>query len=75
MAENIKLPPHIWLHVDKAFCAFFFSMAALNAFILMNYTQTVWVNFKMFGILGLTFVFMFGLAIYISKHADEAETS
>ena len=39
--------------------------------------EEIWVNFKLFGMLGLTLVFMIGLAIYLSYHAsntDEDET-
>jgi intracellular septation protein len=34
----------------------------------------VWVNFKLFGLFGLTLAFMLGLGVYLSRHMKEEPT-
>jgi intracellular septation protein len=39
----------------------------------MNYSTDAWVNFKMFGSLGLMLVFIIAQTIYLSRHIKEEE--
>jgi len=57
---------------------FFIMVGALNLIVYEIYAKGMddldtWVNFKMFGILGLTIVFMVAQGIYMSKHAEEVK--
>jgi intracellular septation protein len=48
--------------------AFFAVMGALNLYVAFNYSTDAWVNFKLFGGMGLMLVFTVAQGIYISKH-------
>ncbi len=73
--EQIKLPEPIWVHLNTSWAAFFASMGATNLFVAYNYSTETWVNFKMFGFMGLmlAFIVLQGLLLgkYIEKNGDK----
>ena len=76
MSHAISVPKKIWKNLNLSWGVFFIIVGALNLIVYEIYAKQqnnldAWVNFKMFGILGLTLVFMIAQGIYISKHAEE----
>ncbi len=63
----------VWRRVNFAWVAFFVSLGGLNLFVVYNYDTETWVNFKLFGTLGLTFLFAFGQAYYLMRLTPEPE--
>ena len=43
-------------------------MGCLNLWVAFNFSTSIWVNFKLFGGLGLMFAFVAAQAVYLSKH-------
>ena len=52
-------------------------MGTANLYVVYNYDMDAWVNFKLFGVLGLTIVFIIIQAIYLTRHVapDEQDES
>ena len=50
---------------------FFASMGFLNLYVIYHFDTNAWVNFKLFGMLGFTLVFVLWQAFYISKYMKE----
>ena len=78
MSHAINVPKQVWKKVNLSWGIFFIIVGGLNLIVYEIYAKQMddidaWVNFKMFGILGLTLVFMIGQGIYISRHAEEIE--
>ena len=76
MSHAISVPRDIWKKLTFIWGAFFIFMGILNyivAFYFAGVDDKNWVNFKLFGILGLTFVFMIAQGIYLAKHAEPME--
>jgi len=48
-------------------------MGLLNLYVAFNYTLDVWVNFKMFGSMGLMFAFIIAQSVFLSKYMKDAE--
>jgi len=74
MEKQIKLPDEIWGRVGFAWMAFFAVIGVLNlvmAFIVFKGNTAAWVNFKVFGITAIFFVFFLGQALMLSKHIQE----
>lgn len=71
MEKNVQLPDSIWTRLNLAWAAFFTLMGVTNLYVAMNYSTDAWVNFKMFGSLGLMLVFIIGQTIYLSRHIKE----
>lgn len=50
---------------------FFASMGALNLWVAYTFSTDVWVNFKLFGTMGLTIAFVIAQALYMSRFAED----
>ena len=68
MDHAITLPDEIWTRLNLAWVAFFFAMGVLNLYVAYSYSEATWVNFKLFGFLGLTLLFMLAQGFYLSRH-------
>ncbi len=71
MEKSMTLSPPIWTRLNLSWVAFFLAMGVLNLYVVYNYSTDTWVNFKLFGLMGLTFVFVLGQGIYLMKHMQE----
>lgn len=75
MGKDIKLPDAAWLKLTYAWIVFCLALAALNLYIAEFWSQEAWVNFKVFGILGITLVFTIGTGLYMYRLASEEENT
>ena len=75
MAEHIQLPAAIWFRLNIAWILFFIMSGLANLYVAFNFDEATWVNFKLFGLLGLTIVFIIVQSIYLAKHAVEVPNS
>jgi len=64
--NSLTLPQRAWQKLNCVWISFFAVMGLLNLYVVYTFTTDFWVNFKLFGTLGLTFVFVLlqGLLIY-----------
>lgn len=67
MDHAIALPDAAWRRLNFAWSTFFVAMGALNLYVAYGFAENVWVNFKLFGLLGLTLVFSLAQGIYIAR--------
>ncbi len=73
MESNICLHNAIWIRLNYAWAVFFIIMGTINIYVAYNYSTDIWVNFKLFGGIGLTLLFVFIQAIYLTKHYSTKE--
>jgi intracellular septation protein len=52
---------------------FFIISGVTNIYVAYNFSQDAWVNFKLFGLMGMTFVFMILQGIYLARYAENTE--
>ena len=71
MSNVIEVPKAIWQKVNTMWAGFFAAIGVLNLVIAYNFSEEFWVNFKMFGVFGLTFLFIILQVFYLQKHAVE----
>ncbi|MFZ1344673.1 septation protein A [Thiothrix eikelboomii] len=71
MSNAMQVPAQIWTKVNWMWAAFFVFIGVLNLVVAYNFSEAIWVDFKLFGILGLTFVFVIAQAIYLQRHMIE----
>jgi intracellular septation protein len=75
MGGQIDLPASVWQRLNFAWIAFFGLMGLLNVYVAYSYPTPVWVNFKVFGSLGLMLLFLLAQAVYLSRHLKNEEPS
>jgi intracellular septation protein len=73
MEKQVTLPDFVWTRLNLAWAAFFTLMGIANLWVAMNYSTDAWVNFKMFGSVGLMLVFIIGQTLYLSRHIKEEQ--
>jgi intracellular septation protein len=71
MGRNLTLPRTVWYRLNVAWAVFFTAMGFLNLYVVYNFDTETWVNFKLFGIIGLTLVFIIAQSFYIGRHIEE----
>lgn len=72
LSAQIELPAFVWRRLNLAWVTFFLTIGAVNLYVAYRYEESVWVNFKLFGMLGLTVVFVLLQSVYLSRHMPEA---
>tara|TARA_B100001123_G_scaffold227114_1_gene255559 strand:- start:952 stop:1518 length:567 start_codon:yes stop_codon:yes gene_type:complete len=71
-----KISDKAWLDMTYLWAFAFFSIGVVNLYFMFYTSLDTWVNFKFFGVLGMTFIFAILNAIYLSRFtAKEAGKS
>lgn len=68
---KFEMPDQVWRLLNNLWIGFFTAMGGLNLFIAQNYSTDVWVNFKLFGSMGLMLVFLIAQGFIIAKYIKE----
>ena len=71
MGEGIKLPEPVWTKLCIAWGVFFLFKGSVNLWVATTFSTDVWVNFKLFGGMGLMLAFVLAQALWISRHVIE----
>ena len=68
MEGKVELPALIWHRLNTGWVLFFLFSGALNLYVVYSFSTEFWVNFKLFGLLGLTLLFGIGQSLYLMHH-------
>ncbi len=76
MGSQLELPSPVWTKVNVSWALFFIALGILNLYVAFYYradldeqTRTdIWVNFKVFWLMGLTFVFVIAQMAFLYKY-------
>jgi len=80
MLDNAaELSPDQWVRLNQIWVAFFSIVGGINLYVAYNFSEAFWVKFKLFGMLGLTLVFVIIQSVWLTlatqKNATAAEDS
>ncbi|WP_409439734.1 septation protein A [Psychromonas sp. GE-S-Ul-11] len=73
LGKEITLPDKVWKNLNLAWAVFFFILGLLNIYVAFYMAEDIWVNFKVFGLLGATIVFTLISGVYIYKYLPKDE--
>jgi intracellular septation protein len=73
LGEQMALPEPVWAKVNLSWIAFFVFMGALNLVVAYNFATDTWVNFKLFGGMGLLLLFVLGQGLLLAKYVEEKQ--
>ena len=71
MSKQIALPEPVWAKLNWSWVGFFAFMGAANLYVAYNFSESAWVNFKLFGGLGLMLLFVLGQGLVLSRYAED----
>lgn len=73
MEKQMALPEPLWRSVNFTWAVFFLVMGGLNLVIAYHFSTDTWVNFKLFGGMGLMVVFIVIQSLWLSKYIKQDE--
>jgi len=68
MTNLIDAPAPIWNRLNLVWVAFLVLLGFLNLYVAFHYTENAWVNFKLFGVTGIMFVFFIAQTLALKKY-------
>jgi intracellular septation protein len=73
LGKQIELPEPVWKNLNWSWVTFFAFMGAINLAVAfaLGFSTEAWVNFKLFGGMGLTLLFALAQGLLLSKHIEE----
>ncbi|WP_397449210.1 septation protein A [Pseudomonas sp. NA-150] len=74
MGHALSLPQAIWTKLNIAWIIFFLFCGAANLYVAFTY-QDFWVDFKVFGSLGMTLLFLLGQGIFLARHMHDTDST
>jgi intracellular septation protein len=75
LGAQLELPAKVWHRLNFAWVAFFATMGLLNIWVAYSFSTDTWVNFKLFGGIGLMLLFTLGQGLYLSRHLPDEDAA
>ena len=76
MLDSIAIfPTHVVSRLNWAWALFLFSLGILNLYVAYNFSEETWVNFKLFGLMGLSLVFVIGQSLYLARYMQDPDNN
>ena len=66
--QELVLPEAAWRVTNWSWIGFFAAMGVINLWVAYNFDTDTWVNFKLFGGVGLMLLFTLAQGLYLSRH-------
>ncbi len=73
MGHAITLPRTVWSQLNIVWIVNFLILAIANIYVVYNFSEEIWVDFKVFGTLGLTLVTALGQAAWIAMNVSDEQ--
>ena len=73
MQAQMSLPDAVWTRLNLSWVLFFAVMGVANLYVAYNYSESTWVNFKLFGGIGLMVVFVVIQGVMLSRFLESEE--
>ena len=73
LGEQMRLPDPVWARLNWSWVAFFGFMGAANLYVAYNYSTDLWVNFKLFGGIGLMIAFVVAQSLVLAKYLQDEQ--
>jgi len=74
MGAAIELPATVWARLNMAWGLFFITLGLINLYVIYHFDTDTWVNFKLFGMMGLTIGFVIVQSVYIGRYLNDQTT-
>jgi intracellular septation protein len=71
LGKELSAPERVWSRLNASWVAFFATMGAINLYVAYNFSEAFWVQFKLWGGLGLMLVFVLAQAFVLGKYVEQ----
>jgi len=75
LGAKVTMPDSGWDKLNLSWALFFLAAGALNLFVAFSgiFTESQWVNFKVFGLMALLIIFVIAQSIWLGKHMQQPD--
>ena len=73
LGEQVRLPDRVWTRLNWSWAGFFVFMGAANLYVAYHFSTDAWVNFKLFGGMGLMLLFVLLQALFLARYIEEKQ--
>lgn len=73
MGAQVELPDLVWSRLNASWGGFFAFMGVANLVVAFNFSTETWVNFKLFGMMGLMLVFIVAQSMVLNRYLDQTD--
>lgn len=70
MSHAVTVPRVIWSRLNLAWVTFFTALGVLNLYVAFSFDTDTWVDFKLYGLMGLTLAFVVVQSFYLARHME-----
>ena len=70
-SEPLEISPRTWVLINSLWVGWFSLLAAANIYVARTFAESVWVNFKVFGISAAMLLFMIPQVIWLHGKAED----
>jgi len=71
LGAQVQLPDPVWRKLNWSWVGFFAFMGAANLYVAFRFATDLWVNFKLFGGMGLMLLFVIGQAVFLARYVED----
>jgi len=71
LGAQLELPDAAWRRLNLSWIGFFAFMGVANLAVAYNFSTDAWVNFKLFGGIGLMLLFVLAQGLFLAKYVQE----
>ena len=71
LLKDLVLPSAVWTRLTWSWVGFFAAMAVANWYVAFHFSTDTWVNFKVWGGIGLFLLFALAQGIALARHISE----
>ena len=75
MGHMFDAPDKVWSRANLSVVIFFLLLGFANLYVAYNFDTDTWAFFKVFGIMGINFIYIFGLVLYMSRYLIETKNN
>ena len=72
LQKQITVPAHVWEKLNLTWALFFAAVGCVNIYVAYHFSTNVWVNFKLFGILGFMLIFVVIQSLILAPYLKDA---
>jgi intracellular septation protein len=73
LGEQMQLPERVWARLNWSWVVFFGAMGVLNLYVAFNYSEKIWATFKLFGGMGLMFLFVIAQSLVLARYVQDEQ--
>ena len=73
LAGEMRLPERVWARLNWSWVVFFALMGVVNLYVAFNYSEKIWATFKLFGGMGLMFLFVVVQSLVLARYMQDEQ--